>query len=98
MQNGSRTLALLAPALFLLVGCDSDGGGGTLDCNASCQKIGACFSSMSVTSCVEGCNQVGSSQSAACLGCMNMSCGQDFGCCLVRECGTPQEALSIDCN
>ena len=98
MRNALRLLGALALALSLFAGCDSDDGGATMDCNASCQQISACFSTMSLSSCVAGCNQVGSSQSAACQACMSMSCGQEFGCCLVRECGTPDDALGIDCN
>ena len=98
MNNALRMLGALGLTLFLLAGCDSDGGT-TIDCNASCQKINACFSTMDTSQCVEGCNSVGSSQSAACNACMDMSCGQAFGCCLVNECGTPEDALGgIDCN
>lgn len=100
---------MIAAALVLSCGSDGGsssgdsaggggGGGGGLDCDAACQQISACFGTMDPEQCRAGCAAEASAQSAACGACMSMSCGQEFGCCLVRNCGTPEDALGLDCS
>lgn len=53
---------------------------------------------MSVSQCTEGCLDESAMQGEACKACLDLPCGQDYGCCVVRNCGAPESAFGIHCG
>ena len=89
----------LALCGVLVSACEADDSTGAFDCGSACAQIKACYATMDLNQCVPGCEAEARFKSAACLACMSKPCGQEFGCCLVQECGAPSSALGdITCT
>jgi len=71
-------------------GGGGSGGGGGINCNQSCTALTACCPSLTMSSCLDGCNS-NPNQPQSCLNCFNnTSCG-NLAPCAIANCSLPAD-------